>query len=329
MIDFYSDKGMNLLKKMTAYYPQGLLSLASDFKEADFSKHGSYVFADRKNKLFPLFDKEHIVLSYMYADFQKADAEVIDNIKTAAYIHKLPVHLFQHAVEPIRKEAMFEENIVTISNIDEARKVMKTMEKSMNSFDYKAKKEAITKLAEFIPPTESRSVATYTGKLEPNKRVIYFEMQKRASLAKAKGEKKAEQFFDALSNNIDKVCAKRMELHKFADFVEKLDNKMEFDQYYDRELRDPFKTFFSGSKIAMDSISIAGKSIPVNVIQELDPASLGDVLGEDMVSQFIDPTGIVDINAFQNVISALPMEVQNILLSVIPTTSVDIPNANQ
>jgi hypothetical protein len=79
----------------------------------------------------------------------------------------------------------------------------------------------------------------------------------------------------------------------------------------------------------MDSISIAGKSIPVNVIQELDPASLGDVLGEDMVSQFIDPTGIVDINAFQNVISALPMEVQNILLSVIPTTSVDIPNANQ
>lgn len=110
----------------------------------------------------------------------------------------------------------------------------------------------------------------------------------------------------------------RDELIKVADAIARVDNMAGIQGHYDKRLPDPIQTVFNTTKLAEETIDIAGRPIELSKLAAMPATFWEDVVGPDLVKEITDASGNVDAVKLGQVLPTLPLDLKLILKNQVP-----------
>lgn len=114
------------------------------------------------------------------------------------------------------------------------------------------------------------------------------------------------------------TIADRDELISVANALAKLDKQAGINHRYDKTLPDPIQTIFNTTKVAEETIDMAGRPIELSKLAAMPATFWEDVVGPDMIKGITDKTGAVDVTKLAQVLPTLPLDLKIILKHQVP-----------
>jgi hypothetical protein len=279
-------------------------------------------FADPYNRLFPIHTPEHALLSKAYFSKQAGvDPEIGGRIDNALSIYDISMP------PPVRQKVAAAE----VTYLLPATKQFPLP--SLDSIDADTIKQAelaIIKNARKLSPTSLATAATTLVKVAADKGLsvetetlayaglAQCDLEKAAEWVEARGHAcpKAEKIFCKLAEGIRTLSynTERSELIKVANAIAKLDEEFGLARLYGKKLPNPQETVFNTKTAMQETMTLAGRSVPMSTLMARDVNFYGDVLGPDIVTE-ISEGGDIDEQKLSEVLPTLPLDMQKALVN--------------
>jgi hypothetical protein len=226
----------------------------------------------------------------------------LNNIDTIAFNEKLAA--CNPKKEAPKKTALHGK--YPINSKEEIKKAAAWFDKNHTSLNIEDKMEFVnnikTAAAELEVPIEKTAVAIYTN-LDPNKfnEDLYAHIGVRKSYFADDNEESKEAY--------DEVLRRADELGpiKTAYLIEILDEETNLKGTYGKRLTDPLVATLGLVKVS--GLEIDGSLVTMKDLQKLSPASLTELVGNDMIKDIKGPDGL-------EVVASLPRPIRSELLSL-------------
>jgi len=279
-------------------------------------------FAWPEERRFPVHSPEHAALSYVYAkEAAETPRDALQRIQQALDVYQVPQDIFQEVkvaseespddwlcpdlkLFPVRTAAEFSraqrDFVESYPKLDMAHRRMASLAL------YKQASQRKVALDPLVQKTAGQTVSHLP--------TMSAWLKARASATKVPEVRAA---FDKLAAEIAVFGEESKDLQaltKFATAIEQLDELGGLVRFYDRKLPDPQLTVFNTSKLAAESMDIAGAMIPLSKLAAL-PSSFWEDLGGRELADEIAPGGRVDAQKMATVVETLPMDLKTILRS--------------
>lgn len=321
-IDQNTDTTFKVLKQIVTDYP----TLSTYIKTAQVGEHvrnslPDSAFADRSNRLFPVHSPADAILSKAYTtklanvapavvqqiddalDLYGVDRTYFERAKVAHHVEQeRPIHLI-----PSQRKLPVYSN--TSTKVAEDAFIRNKKKLSSESLAIGASR--LVKIAEQRKEDLSVETLKLAGLTQCDTSVAADWIEARATVTKSN----VSESFYKLASIVRKLPSEagRSELLKVASTLDKLDKIGGLDIYYNKKLMNPLETIFN-TKVAMEKIvDLAGSSVPLNKLLEVDPKVYGDILGSDIVDE-IAPGGQLDPEALVEILDTLPVDMKKSLV---------------
>lgn len=321
--DVQDDKSLfTLVKKLNNFgeNTQSLIKTASvDYDELSQLPDSAFAWPEMRKLAF--HSKEHTALSLVYADGENIPSHARNTLEKAAAIYGITLDR-----KPVVKTASQTSHVV---NKDDYLLPEKRMCKVASAQDVISgihflsinKKELtpadVTHASEvLVKKAEDHSVQLPISFLQEAGRV-YASLEKTAEWLEARvyateDEKSKEAYTKLAAAVKENVTAKltKEELIKLASSILTLDTVAGITNMYDKSIPSARRTVFNTTKVAERTMVIAGKSYPLAAVSDVGLDTLKQVLGDDIAPEITDDDGNVSMDQLEDVLSALPADIQ-------------------
>jgi hypothetical protein len=274
-------------------------------------------FADRGRRELPVHTAAHTALSRLYLDHNPGlPTEVVEEVKQACAAFGLPEELFaprapKVASAPDPADFLFpEERRVRVATAEEvSRAARKLSDEGMRlvAGERVAAARRLRAKAAALGVQLPDAVLRMAGDADTDCQLLVEQLEARATMAKdaALGAK-----YQALADAVRTERPDASQQAKIAAILERLDAEAVFPRRHG--MLDPAAAVYSGrtrkAASAMDLDLGAGR-LTGGAAAQLPPELLGDVLGPDVMRD-VAPSGQVDPQLLQQVVSTLPRDVK-------------------
>jgi hypothetical protein len=320
IVDQYSDPAFAGMVQQLARMPQ----LEAFVKEASIEPGEDQALPDTAfawpdQRKFPIHTPEHAALSQMYAKLAShVPGEVQDAIKTALEVFGVPETVFAEQVKVAA--ARDDEYLVPalklfpVRDAADVKYAEQQLLEQISKLDLDTRVQAcgnlVKKAAEFKAPLHPE-MQKLAGFVVSSTQELRTWLDARASaLTPTHHMEKAA--YEKLSSELARQPAEsrdREGLLKVADVIATLDERTGLDKHYDRRLPDPMRTVFNTSKLAADTVDLAGTMVPVAKLAQL-PMTFWQDLGGDELRDEIFPGGSLDRSKLAMIVETLPLDLK-------------------
>ncbi len=322
LIDQNTDTTFKVLKQIVNDYP----TISQYIKTAKVGEHvrnslPDSAFADRSNRMFPVHSPADAILSKAYTTkLANVASSVVSQIDDALDMYGVNKDFFQRAkvahVEQVDKPIHLIPSqrklpVYSGTNTKVAEDSFIRNKKKLNTESLAIGASRLVKIAEQRKESVSIETMKLAGLTQCNTSEAADWIEARATVTKSN---LSNSFFKLASivRNLP-IETGRSELLKVASTLDKLDKLGGLELYYNKKLMNPLETIFN-TKTAMEKIvDLAGTSVPLNKLLEVDPSVYGDILGSDIVSE-IAPSGQLDPEALIEILDTLPVDMKKSLV---------------
>ena len=324
--DQFSDRSFRVLsRKLREFGPdaKALIKTAEiDYDACENLPETAYAWPEMRK--FAIHTPEHAALSTIYAQGEKLPSYVEENLEKAACLYDIDLPAMVKEAEevvedpsdyliPHRKFGKITEK----GHVKQACQFFSDNYKKMD-LDTRANAAAtLVKKASAYDCRISPSFYKHAGLTQTNRKVLGEWLEVRSNLTREK-HAQISQNFEKLAEYVQcpKSFAKatRRDLIKLADTIAVMDTKSGLATKYDLTLPDPLLTVFNTTKLAEASIDLAGKSVSVNALLNVDVQTYGDILGDDIIPE-ISEDGQLKEAELLDLLKTLPSDLQSLLVS--------------
>lgn len=299
-------------------------ALAEFLKEAELGSENvdtlpDTAFAWPEERRFPIHTAEHAALSFSYTKTASVPAIVTARIQEALDVYSVPARLFDEvkvAAATVEKDYLLPAlQLIPVNTKEEVKLAQQTLVEQFSRLDLESRAEAcanLVKKADVFGVTLNPVIEKLAGLVVSRTDVTRGWLEARANVLPDGTYKLAYQ---RLSDGLKSAPAEirdRSSLIKLASAVGELDSKSGLDRHYDRKLPDALQTVFNTSKLAAETVDVAGALVPVSKLAAL-PASFWEDVGGPELSREIAPGGVVDANKLAEVVDTLPLDLKMVV----------------
>lgn len=328
VIDQYSDPSFGYLMRQVSQMPAIEPFIKNASVEAGESDTlPDTAFAWRSERKFPVHTPEHAALSYAYSKLAAhVPAEVVDNLKAALEVYDVPLAAFEsttakHAAAKQEDYLLPELKLLPVNSAAEVKYAQERLLEQMSRLDLTRRAVACSNLVKKAAEhqvTLHPEVTKIAGFVVSNTRQLQDWLEARSAalpesehLYKVAYEKLASELSGAPDESKD-----REGLLKMAAVIAELDERSGLDRHYDRKIPDPLRTVFNTTKMAANTIDLAGTMVPLSKLASLPPSFWEDLGGRELRDE-ICPGGKMDPSKLAMVVDTLPLDLKVALKSQI------------
>lgn len=317
--DQYTDRSFRVLHRKLQEFPsetKELIKSASiDYEEVDSLP--STAFAWPEMRKFAMHTKEHAVLSKIYSNNENVPNYVSQNLDRALSLYQvnLPntVKVAAEKVENIGDYLVPHLRFGKITDSESVKEASRFFVNNSKKMDMETRVNAAVTLVKKAAEHKTKipsSIYKHAGLTVTNCSVLVDWIEARKYASTNDMTKVAYEKLGNLVKTKQELFKGRRELMKLADALYDLDKKSDLVKKYDQTLPDPILTVFNTSKLAEETVTLAGKDIPLSKLISLPAESYGDALGEDIIPEIVDSNGNVDEVSLKSVLVTLPADMQ-------------------
>ena len=323
MLDQNTDTTLHILHRILTDNPgiKGHIKSASVGEEVREALPVSS-FADKDNRLFPIHTRAHAVLSKAYT-IKQADIapHIISNIDNALAIHGVDSSVFKTTVTKVASQQQSKNfilpskralNIKKASDIKVAEERLLQIKSKLTPEELSEGAMRLFKAAAFFNEDISSDTAQLAGLTRCDLEKAAEWVDARVNVAKTDKQKDLySKVATALRTSQD---ATRDDLVKVAGLLDKLDSMNDLKRFYNKYIPTPLMTIFN-TKTAMENcVYINGKELPIDRLQAMDPKTIGDIVGDDIIPEITDGGGNIDVDKFSEIVDTLPKDMKDLLV---------------
>jgi hypothetical protein len=322
-VDQFSDPGFKVLNERLQQFPE----IDAYIKEATLNadeneKLASTVFAWEDRRLFRIDTPAQAALSRIYMEKQ-ADVprSVIAKCDKALEIFGVSLPLQEkiaHIVQDLGEYLLPHMKRFRVTSPADVKLASAAVLQNKRHMDPETRTLAavnLTKKAvQFSTPVDTQ-ILKMAGATMCDTRVLRDWVEARAS---ATTDVDIRMGYEKLAESIKKMpphCSDSDALIKVAVVLRELDEGADLVKKYDRTFMDPVTTVFNMDKVADETITVAGKQIPLDTLMNIDPDIYDDVFGADLAGEFVDSTGVINPEQLKIILPTVPRDLQQVLLS--------------
>ena len=325
MLDQNTDRSFRtLVAKLSDFGPDArefVKTAAVDYDE--LAALPDQAFAWEEKRMFPIHSPEHAGLSLIYAAGEDLPERVCARLEKAASLYEIEFEpLEKVAAEEVEDPATYLIPQKRFGKVDSAETVKEGEDfyyRNYKKMDLETRTHAavtLVKQASYHEVSISTTLRQQAGLTEVDRVKLAEWLEVRRNLSESPAVKEG---FNKLASFVEDKKqfshASRKDLIKLAETIGTLDLKEGLEKRYDHTLPDPMMTVFNTQKTAgEETITLAGKNVPVSKLSRLDPESYGDVLGADLVPEITEKDGSLDTQALVTILKTLPADLQVILV---------------
>lgn len=326
IVDQFNDPAFGVLYRQVSRMP----ALEGFVKEAsvDAAEHRSLpdtAFAWPDERKYPIHTPEHAALSYAYAKVAaELPGHVMESLKTALSVYQIPESTFEEhetkvASDVTSQYVLPEFKYLPVNSPDQVKAAQDTFISDLQKLDVERRALAasnLVKQADAHKVELSPEVLKLAGLVVSDTKVAADWLYARADQLKSE-QAAYKTAYVTLADSLvakNKEHGDRHDLMKVANAIAALDEKTGLDKHYDRKLPDALRTVFNTTKVASESVEVAGTYIPVSKLAKLPPSFWEDLGGEELRKE-IAPGGKVDPSKVVQVVETLPLDLKTVLKS--------------
>lgn len=328
VIDQYSDPSFGYLVKQVSQMPEiepFIKNASIEAGETDTLPDTAFAWPSQRK--YPIHTSEQAALSYAYSKLASAlPNEVIDNLKAALEVYEIPLTAFDsHGV----KQAELSENdyllpelkLFPVTNAAEVKYAQERVLEQMSKLDLAHRATAcgnLVKKADEFKVTLQPEVLKIAGLTVSSTKQVQDWLEARAT-ALPISEHLYKVAYEKLANELahhPEESKDRPGLLKLAATIAELDERSGLDRHYDRKIPDPLKTVFNTSKLAQETVDLAGTMVPLKKLAGLPPSFWEDLGGRELRDELC-PGGKMDASKLAMIVDTLPLDLKVALKSQI------------
>lgn len=323
VIDQFHDPTLGVLANLVADRPK-IAMLVGDVEvnPEELDSLPASAFAWQEKRAFPIFSREHTIMSRVYRDNTSDVPPYVDKtLKEACDVYGIDESVFtreKHAAAVDNPEDyllpdMKRLRVTSAEHVKVAeQKLLDGYQKLSVEHRAMACKNLIEKAAQYNVALHPlmRKLAGFTVTSTQGLK-DWIEARKEASTA--------PEYKDAFQKLADGLKGQPAELHdrpsliKMAEVITELDKKAGLQRYYGKKLPDPLQTVFNTEKTAGFGVDLGGKFMPVERLAAYPSSFFSDILGDDLVREASDGQGGLDPHHLAEVLETLPCDMKNLL----------------
>lgn len=328
VIDQYSDPSFGYLVRQVSQMPaiEPFIKNAS-VEAGDTDALPDTAFAWPSQRKYPIHSAEQAALSYAYSKLASAlPSEVVANLEAALDVYDIPLSAFEErAVKQASVAAddylLPELKLFPVTSASEVKYAQERVVEQMSRLDIASRATAcrnLVKKADHYGVTVHPEVLKTAGLVVSDTRQTQDWLEARAAalpveqhLYKVAYENLAEEL-----KRYPRESKDRAGLLKLASVIAELDERSGVDKHYDRRIVDPLKSVFNTTKVAADTVDLAGTMVPVKKLMSLPPSFWEDLGGKELRDELC-PGGKMDPSHVATVVETLPLDLKVALKSQI------------
>lgn len=326
VIDQISDRNHQILNALVHDFQEELEhTKTASLAEEDNEKRADAAFAWPEERLFPIDTPEQASLSRLYMTKQASvPKKVIARCEAALDIYGIDLDLSSQTKEA--SEVKQTENLddyllpdhkrYRVTNPEEvkiAAEVFVQNRRVMLPETKATMARRLVKKAEEHHVTLPTTVLRHAGVTVCDTKGLKEAMEVRAHLA----ADDCQEAYTKLAAAIDSLPAEMQpdyELATFAGRLQEIDKLAGLDREYDRKISNPVETVFNTDKVAQETLPLARRDYPLEVLLAVDPDVYRDAFGEDLADEFIEGDQI-DPKALRVILPTVPLDLQQALVA--------------
>jgi hypothetical protein len=320
--DQFSDHSLKTLAHSIQENPQLPVDLiktaALDMDENDMRPDTAFAWPERR--LFPIDSPGQAVVSKLYMTKQASvPADVVSRCDRALAVYGVIVPLQEKvAAAPSEDDYLFPENKrYLVKTAEDVKLAADALWENRFKIPVAARTEACVRLLKIAANNNVRlpdSVLKLAGATCAQAPQLKSWLDARALMAKKAGHGQVGATFEKMARAMpeDGLFHDTDDLAKLASAIDELDRAAGLDKRYGRDFPDAVMTVFNTTKIADDTLDVAGQPVPMDVLLSVDPAVYADLLGDDLAAEFA-PGGEIDPEAFKVIWPTVPYDLQKAL----------------
>jgi len=321
IVDQFSDPSFLKLSRILRKYPEAKQYIQKvRLDEEENEKRADVAFADRDNRKFPIDDPGQAALSRYYMEKQAGVSEDTQrNCATALAVFGIELELVEKtAAAPDDDSDYLLPGIrrFRIKTAEDVKLAAEAIQRNRRRMDTDSKAQASTNLikkaVEFNVKLPSQ-ILKFAGATACDTRKLRDWVEARTVRTT---DPSINLAYVKLAEEVDRlplIVDDRVELIKVASTLSELDEAAGLRQYYDRTLLDPLSTVFNTEKVAVESLELAGRPIPLEDLLAVPAEVYQDVFGGDLAAEFTDPSGNVDPEQLKIILPTVPYDLQKTL----------------
>lgn len=328
VVDQYSDPSFGYLVRQVSQMPEiePFIKNAS-IEPGDTDTLPDTAFAWPSQRKYPIHSAEQAALSYAYSKLASAlPDEVVASLETALEVYDIPKAAFEvkavkQASTPADDYLLPDLRLFPVTNAGEVKYAQERIVEQLGKLDVAHRATAchnlVKKADHFGVPLHPEVLKT-AGLVVSDTRQTQDWLEARSAalpvdqhLYKVAYEKLAEELKYHPPESKD-----RAGLLKLASVIAELDERSGVDKHYDRRIMDPLKSVFNTTKIAADTVDLAGTMVPVKKLTALPPSFWEDLGGKELRDELC-PGGKMDPSHVATVVETLPLDLKVALKSQI------------
>jgi len=323
VIDQFHDPSFKLLHGLIHAFPEaeGHIKTAS-IDESENAGRSSSAFAWPARRLFPIDSPEQAALSYLYMTKQASVPAVVRmECEKALRLYGVDIAtgLTKTAAAPTREPYYLLPEIkrFEIRNQESIKLAAEAILTHQKQLDANSRAQACTRLVKKAMehnvelPMGIYKMAGLTASHAPR---LKDWLRARAEATVEPTIKKAYLKMAEALDRADGYITDREDLIKVAGVIGELDEAAGLTKFYDRSLPDPMNTVFNTDKISEETLTVAGKPVPMSTLLALPPEVYGDIFGDDLAAEFIQD-GEVDPEMLKVILPTVPLDLQQALIA--------------
>ncbi len=323
-IDQFNDPTLALLVNLVADRPRVVeLVKEAEVLPEEAESLPDTAFAWPEKRAFPIFSREHAVMSRVYAENTlRVPPRVTASIKEACDMYGVDESVFERAKvaaapddpEDYLLPAM---KRLPVRNAEQVKTAEATLMAGYQKLAFENRALACSRLIE--------KAAAFGVTLDPlMHKLAGFTVSSTAVVRDWLGAREDaapaayKEAFHKLGAALKKMPAEmrnRDELVKLAEVIGDLDRKAGLEKHYDRKLPDPLMTVFNTTKVAGHGVDLNGRFVSTAKLAQYPASFYSDVLGDDIMSEASDGRGGFDAQKLAMILETLPRDMKVLLSS--------------
>ncbi len=318
-VDQYNDPMFKHLVKIVQDHPDVTdLIKTAELDDTKLAAMPDRAFAWAEKRLFPIDSPEQAVLSRLYMEKQAGiPADVVKRCDTALTAYGIDLRLqTKEAAAPSEDQYIFPEAkrflVQDANDVKLAAMGLQEHAGEMDPFTRAVACLRLTKHAANYGVKLPSAILKMAGVTRSNREALSTWLVAREVAASATGhgtEAEAFRKLAAAAGAVDGDYADTFELAKLVDAIAEMDKTAGLEGLYGRSFPDPVLSVFNTSKIAGETIDVAGAPVDVEVLAQVPAEDYAAILGDDLAGEFIGPDGF-DLDNFQIIWPTIPYDLQ-------------------
>lgn len=290
----------------------------AELDDAKLAAAPDRAFAWSEKRLFPIDSPEQAVLSRLYMEKQAGvPADVVKRCDTALAAYGIALKLqTKEAAAPGEDQYIFPEaKRYLVQDANDVKLAAMGLQEHVGEMDPFSRAQACLRLVKHAANYGVKlpgAILKMAGVTRSNREALSTWMSAREIAAAATGHKDEAAAFQKLASTAgaaDGDYSDTFELAKLVDVIAEMDKTAGLDRFYGKSFPDPVLSVFNTTKIAGDTVDVAGAPVDVEVLAQVPPEDYAAILGEDLAGEFTGPNGF-DLENFQIIWPTIPYDLQ-------------------